>query len=109
MQDYAQVARRAEARQATDAYVLGPERFAAMLRMTENVTTPLDKLEEIGRADLERNLAALAEACKRYAPDATIEKCIAKMNADKPNGGAVEGAREQLAQLQQVHRRSTKS
>ena len=70
-----------------------------MVRMTENVTTPLDKLEEIGRADLERNLAALAEACKRYAPDATIEKCIEKMNADKPNGGAVAGAREQLAQL----------
>jgi hypothetical protein len=82
-----------------DAYVLGPERFATMVRMTENVTTPLDKLEEIGRADLERNLAALAEACKRYAPDATIEKCIEKMNADKPSGGAVEGAREQLAEL----------
>ena len=76
-----------------------------MLRMTESVTTPLDKLEEIGRADLERNLAALAEACKRYAPDATIEKCIAKMNADKPSGGAVEGAREQLAELRQVSRR----
>jgi hypothetical protein len=82
-----------------DAYVLGPERFATMLRMTENVTTPLDKLEEIGRADLERNLAALGEACKRYAPDATIENCIAKMNADKPSGGAVEGARAQLAEL----------
>ena len=64
-----QVAGSAEARQATDAYALGPERFATMLRMTENVTTPLDKLEEIGRADLERNLAALAEACKRYAPE----------------------------------------
>jgi uncharacterized protein (DUF885 family) len=82
-----------------DAYVLGPERFATMVRMTENVTTPLDRLEEIGRADLDRNLTALAEACKRYAPDATIETCIAKMNADKPSGGAVEGAREQLAEL----------
>ena len=84
-----------------DAYVLGPERFAAMVRMTENVTTPVDKLEEIGRADLERNLAALAEACKRYARDATIDACIAKMNADKPTGGAVDGAREQLAELRQ--------
>ncbi len=72
-----------------------------MVRMTENVTTPIDKLEEIGRADLERNLTALAEACKRYAPDATIDECIEKMNADKPTGGAVEGAREQLAQLRQ--------
>lgn len=84
-----------------DAYVLGPERFAAMVRMTENVTTSVDKLEEIGRADLERNLAALAEACKLYAVDATIDACIAKMNADKPTGGAVDGAREQLGQLRQ--------
>jgi hypothetical protein len=85
----------------SDAYVLGPERFAAMLRMTENVTTPLDRLEEIGRADLERNLAALDESCGKFAPDATIDACIEKMNADKPTGGAVEGAREQLAQLRQ--------
>jgi hypothetical protein len=85
----------------SDAYVLGPERFAAMVRMTENVTTPLDKLEEIGRADLERNLAALDDACKKFAAGASIDACIEKMNADKPSGGAVEGAREQLAQLRQ--------
>ena len=85
----------------SDAYVLGPERFAAMVRMTENVTTPLDKLEEIGRADLERNLAALDDACKQFAPGVSIDACIEKMNADKPTGGAVEGAREQLAQLRQ--------
>jgi hypothetical protein len=85
----------------SDAYVLGPERFAAMVRMTENVTTPLDKLEEIGRADMERNLAALDEACRKFAPGAAVDACIEKMNADKPTGGAVEGAREQLAQLRQ--------
>jgi hypothetical protein len=85
----------------SDAYVLGPERFAAMVRMTENVTTPVDKLEEIGRADLERNLAALDDACKQFAPGVSIDACIEKMNADKPTGGAVEGAREQLAQLRQ--------
>jgi uncharacterized protein (DUF885 family) len=92
---------RAQKPGGNEGYVLGAEKFATMLRMTENVTTPLDKLEAIGRADLERNLAALAEACKRYAPNATIEACIAKMNADKPAGGAVEGARAQLTQLKQ--------
>jgi hypothetical protein len=81
---------------ANEAYALGPERFAAMLRMTENVSTPIDKLEAIGRADLERNLAALTEACKQYAPGAKVEDCVAKMNADKPEGGAVAGARSQL-------------
>lgn len=86
---------------ADENYALGPERFSKMLHMTERVTTPLQKLEEIGRADLERNLAALTEACKLYAPGAANEACIARMAADKPVLGAVEAAREQLIQLQQ--------
>lgn len=81
---------------ASDAYVLGPERFATMLRMTENVDVPLDRIEAIGRADLERNLSALNEACKRFAAGARIEECVARMNSDKPEGGAVVGARSQL-------------
>lgn len=81
---------------ANDNYALGPERFAAMLRMTENVDVPLQKIEAIGRADLERNLSALNEACKAFAPGAKIEECVARVNADKPEGGAVAGARNQL-------------
>ena len=84
---------------ANDAFALGPEKFAAMLQMTERVTTPLDRLEAIGRADLERNLAALTDACKRFAGNQSIDACIEKMNADKPQGGAVEGARNQLSDL----------
>jgi hypothetical protein len=87
--------------QASDAYALGPERFAQMLQMTERVSTPLERIEEIGRADLERNLAALADACKRLVGDAPIKACIAKVNADKPAGGAVAGALEQLDVLRQ--------
>src|SRR5262249_9557056 len=53
------------------------------------------------RADLERNLTALKQACAGYLPGATIEACVAKMNEDKPTGGAVEGARAQLGMLRQ--------
>lgn len=81
---------------ANDAYALGPERFAAMLRMTESVDVPLEKIEAIGRADLERNLSELALACKAFAPGAKVEECVARMKADKPQGGAVAGARAQL-------------
>jgi uncharacterized protein (DUF885 family) len=91
----------AQKAQATDAYALGPEKFAAMVRMTEGVTTPIDKLEATGRADLERNLAALAQACKAYLPKGSLAACMEKQAADKPQGGAVEGARGQLAQLRQ--------
>ena len=90
-----------KARANDDGYVLGPTRFAQMLRMTEAVTTGLHQLEAIGRADLERNLAALAIACKDYLPESDIAACVAKEDSNKPGGSTVEGAREQLAQLKQ--------
>ncbi len=86
---------------ATDDFALGPELFSKMLEMTERVTTPLDRLEAIGQADLERNLAALDAACARFAPKETIEACIGKVQADKPEGGPVQEARKQLATLKQ--------
>ncbi|HMN45271.1 MAG TPA: DUF885 domain-containing protein [Povalibacter sp.] len=91
----------AQRAQATDDYALGAERFAAMLNMTERVTTPLDRLGAIGRADLERNLAALADACKQYLPRGTIAQCVAKQEANKPQGGPVVAARAQLTELRQ--------
>jgi uncharacterized protein (DUF885 family) len=86
---------------AHESFALGPERFAQMLEMTERVTTPLERLEQIGQEDLERNLQALEEACSRYLPNRKIEDCIARIAADKSQGGPVQGAREQLARLKQ--------
>jgi uncharacterized protein (DUF885 family) len=86
---------------ATASFALGSEKFARMLRDTEGVVTPLPDLEAAGRVDLERNQAALQEACATFAPGATLPACIAKMNANKPQGGAVQGARTQLAVLKQ--------
>jgi uncharacterized protein DUF885 len=84
---------------ATGDFALGADRFARMLFATERVTTSLADLEAAGRADLERNQAALQEACARYLPGAPVPDCIARMKADKPEGGAVAGARAQLADL----------
>ena len=86
---------------ATENFALGAERFAQMLRDTEMVDIPLDDLERIGREDLARNQQALREACASYAPGATLPQCMARANAQKPQGGAVEGARAQLAGLRQ--------
>jgi uncharacterized protein (DUF885 family) len=99
----AELARWFESRtdRADAAYVLGPERFRALLSKTEAVTTPLAELEAIGRADLQRNLATLALACRNYLPDGTLPACVAKQAADKPEGGPVDGARKQLARLRQ--------
>ena len=86
---------------AKPSFALGKEKYQRMLADTEMVTTPVEELERIGRADLESNQKLLKEACSRYAAGATIEDCMAKMNADKPDGGPVAGARTQLAGLKQ--------
>ena len=82
-------------------FQLGAAKFQRMLADTEMVTTPIAELEQIGRADLAANQKLLTEACSRYAAGATIPDCMAKMNANKPVGGAVAGARAQLAGLKQ--------
>ena len=86
---------------ATQDFALGPKLFAEMLWMTERVDTPLNQLEAIGKADLARNLAALKNACALYAPRLKIDKCVAKVRQNKPEDGAVAGARSQLAGLKQ--------
>jgi hypothetical protein len=85
----------------TDEFALGAPMFLSMLRQTERVDIPLEELELVGRQDLERNLAALREACAAFAPKATLAACVDRMRANKPSGGSVEGARAQLAELRQ--------
>jgi uncharacterized protein (DUF885 family) len=84
---------------ATTNFALGAERFAQMVRDTEMVDLPLSELEAIGRADLQRNQQALTAACAQFAPGAAIPDCMERMNAKKPEGGPVAGARRQLAGL----------
>ena len=82
-------------------FALGSAKFQRMLADTEMVTTPIAELQKIGEADLKSNQKLLGEACARFAPGASIPDCMAKMSANKPTGGAVAGARAQLAGLKQ--------
>ena len=86
-------------RTANEAFPLGAARFSRMLAATEGVTIPLAELEAAGRADLARNRTALVAACTRFAPGQTVPACVAKMNADKPDGGPVAEARRQIPRL----------
>jgi uncharacterized protein (DUF885 family) len=84
---------------ATQDFALGADKFSRMVKMTEGVDVPLDQLEAAGKADLKRNQDALKEACAKFAPGATIPACMAKMNANKPEGGPVAEARRQIPTL----------
>jgi len=86
---------------ATTDFALGAPKFLEMLRETERVDIPLEELELVARKDLERNLAALKDACGAFAPKVGLTACVGKMRANKPSGGSVEGARAQLAELRQ--------
>lgn len=80
-------------------FALGPERFQRMLKATEAVDVPIDELISVGQADLRRNQQALRQACAEFAPGETIPACIAKVNAEKPRGGPVRAATEQIPVL----------
>ena len=86
---------------ATGRFALGEPLFLEMLRATERVEVPVAQLLEVGGADLERNTQALTAACAQYLPSGTLRACVERMRANKPDGGAVEGARAQLTQLRE--------
>jgi uncharacterized protein (DUF885 family) len=88
-----------ERKNGTASFALGETVYAAMLKQTERVDIPIADLEAIGRADLERNTAALKAACEEFLPKGTVRACLDKMNANKPKGGPVEGARALLKDL----------
>jgi uncharacterized protein (DUF885 family) len=84
---------------ATDKFPLGKELYAQMLKDTEQVDLPIEQIEAAGRADLERNTAALKTECAIYLPKGTLAACVAKVSADKPPEGDLEAARKQLTML----------
>ena len=84
---------------ANDNFALGAELFHQMLFATERVDISLDKLQEIGRLDLDRNLAALKEACAQFDPGKSLADCTVKQTADKPKGSPLDAAREELKEL----------
>lgn len=85
---------------ATNDFAIGAEMFSRMLKATESVTEPLEKIAAIGQADLERNSAALREACGRFLPGATVAACVDKVRLRKPADGPVAAATRQLPELE---------
>ncbi len=70
-----------------------------MLSASQGIDISLADLKAAGQLDLDRNLAALDEACADFAPDESIKDCVLKMQNSKPPEGAVAGAQRQLPGL----------
>lgn len=84
---------------ATDNFAIGQDLFQQMLNATERVDLTVGQLRLIGQQDLDRNVAALKEACAKYAPGKSLADCVAKAGDDKPQGKPVEAARAELTEL----------
>ena len=84
---------------ATQDFVLGEAKFSRMLSATEGVDVSLGELETAGQADLKRNQDALTAECAKFAPGQSVQGCMLKLNADRPDGGAVAEATRQIPAL----------
>ncbi|MBI4445798.1 MAG: DUF885 domain-containing protein [Acidobacteria bacterium] len=89
----------AQEKTATQEFALGAELFSRMLKATEGVDLPLNRLEEMGREDLKRNLEALQNACRNFASGKTVAECTRLAQLKKPKEGPVARARRQLEEL----------
>ena len=79
----------ARAKTATDAYALGPEMFSEMLRETQGFDVSNERLLEIGRLDLNRNLVAMTAAAAKINRKRPVEKVVATAVKDKPSADGV--------------------
>jgi uncharacterized protein (DUF885 family) len=91
---------------ATDNFAVGKDLYAQMVKDTEMVDLPIEQIEAAGRADLERNTAAIKAECANYLPKGTIAACVAKVAAKKPTEGTLDAARRQLTLLRDFVRKN---
>ncbi len=70
---------------ASPNFAIGPELYQKMLLYGEMVDLPLSRVLEVGQADLERNLEALAEAAARAGLSRTVRELIEAMSEDHPS------------------------
>jgi len=87
---------------ATDDFALGAEMFVEMLRETQGFDVSVERLRELGQADLDRNFAALEAATKALNPKKPLVKVVAKVTADKP---ATDGVLAEATQQSEAMRK----
>ncbi len=63
---------------------IGPENYAKKVQYDEMVDIPLDRLLEIGYADLRRNQQAFKETAAKLDPQKTAQQVLAELQKDHP-------------------------
>lgn len=88
--------------QAKDEFAIGVDAFRKMLRYGEAVDVPLERLLEIGQADLAQNKAAFVETAARIAPDKSPAEVMKLLIQEHPAVETlVQDTRDMLEELRQ--------
>jgi len=74
---------------STGSFALGADRFAKKLLYEEMVDIPLDRLLEVGLADLRHNQAELKRVAALVDPKAPVREVMARVGQDHPAAGAL--------------------
>jgi uncharacterized protein (DUF885 family) len=82
--DYAGWLERERLPKARDDFALGEEKFQRMLRETELVDLPPEKILEIGMAQLEKEQKTFAEAAQKIDPDKSAVEVFKQVQAEHP-------------------------
>ena len=72
--------------EATADFALGERAFLRMLEETQGVKTDFATLEKLAQADLERNLAAMAEAARQIDPRRSTREVVLAQAEDRLSG-----------------------
>jgi hypothetical protein len=86
-------------RAPVEASLLGRELLEEMLRATERIDVRLPRLDEVGRASLDRNTAGLERACRRLDPDGSVEDAVRRVRDDRPGDSLLAEARRVVPRL----------
>ena len=84
LQDYEQWMKNDLLPRSQGDFRLGPSTYAKKLLLEEMVDTPLDRLLEIGYADLRANQKKFAETAARVDPQRTPKQILDEMEKDHP-------------------------
>jgi uncharacterized protein (DUF885 family) len=88
--------------QAVADFAIGADAFCNMLRYGEGVDLSLERLLEIGRADLARNKAAFAATAARIAPGKPPSEVMKDLLQEHPSAETlVQDTRDMLEELRQ--------
>jgi uncharacterized protein (DUF885 family) len=90
-------------RGAPEDFAIGPRLYSSMLAISEGVDLPLSALVDLGQANLERNLAQLAEIAASVGPGQSIREVVAQINQSHPTAqGLIPETREMLESIRQA-------